>query len=439
MKMQGIISNAGLSFTLASVATFLGTTANVAPLQHYLVDNEEYFLQPNATGAYTAPNGGKYELIKSAEFAIVKVGSTTHALTRAANTIEFADGNGTQAVMEDGVVSFDFVTGATTSGKVLTANGSGGYTFEAPLVYTGSTTDSAVTAVGVDGVIGTTVKIDTAASNNILSNGANGLSVGLAGNDSSTITMSYDYGSKTMTANLRLDTVTTDNRLTLVNGGLVVKPYVVGANSTNFLTIDQATGEVDVTARTVISQHTVTTTELDGDTGAVWLTANEGSYEEGDFIMIPSEATAWVRTATASGAGSWEQVLVPSLDTAAIRAKFSGVNGVALDQLTGKISGVVDPATTGLSVGADGFAFDYTNVAVTDSTGISGSGADYATTLHAYLVKIAESAKKMFDTTATQFYLNGTVGGAAIIKKFYLDTDGALAMDTYTGVGDYPN
>lgn len=444
MKMQGIISNAGLSFTLASVATFLGTTANVQPLQHYLVEGEEWFLKPDTNGAYTAPNGGKYALVKSADYAQVKVGTATYDLTRASNIVEFEDGTGITAALSNGKVSFSFGSGTASNGKVLTANGTGGYTFETPQAYEGSTTDTSVTSV-VAGVIGTAVKVNTAATNNILQSGVDGLSVGLAGSGTNSIDTTYDINSHVLTADLRLNPAN-DNRASVDFQGLYVKQYKIGANSTGFATIDQATGEIDITARTIITQHTVTAQEiadtpsaLATPTGADWLANNAASYEEGDMVMIPSEATSWVRTATASGAGVWEQVLVPSLTDAGIRSKFDGQNGVALDQNTGVISGVVDPTTTGLSVGADGFAFDYTNVAVIDTTGISGSGTNYAMTLHAYLVKISESAKKMFDTTATQFYLSGTVGSTAIIKKFYLDSDGALACDTYTGGGDYPN
>jgi hypothetical protein len=431
MKMQGIVHDNGLSFSQASVVAFLlAATVNIQPLQHYLVDNDEWFLAPDTNGIYVAASGAKYALKKMSDYATVKVGGTTKQLTRGANVIEFSDGNGTIAVMEDGIVSFDFVTTGASQGKVLTANGNGGYTYETVQGYTGSTSDTAVVSV-VNGVVGSSVKVDTAASNNILTQGVNGLSVGLAGNDTATITMAYDYGSHTMSANLRVDAVDANNRLTLGSNGLVVKPYVVGANSTAFMTINQATGEVDVTARTIVTQHTVTTGELNGGTGAAWLAANAATYQEGDLIQIPTEGTAWVKTATSA----FEQVLVPSLTDAAIRSKFSATSGVALDQNTGAITGVVDPATTGLSVSATGFAFNYANVAVTDATGISGQGVNYATVLGSYLTTIAGYAQKMFDKTASEYFLTGN--GTTL--RFYVDTDGAPAVSTHTGAGSIPN
>lgn len=64
-KVKGIITDNGATFTEQSFNTFINTPTNyIEPLMCYLINNMEFFAEPNSNGQFTARNGQKYNLIR---------------------------------------------------------------------------------------------------------------------------------------------------------------------------------------------------------------------------------------------------------------------------------------------------------------------------------------------------------------------------------------
>jgi hypothetical protein len=460
MKIQGIISNGGASFTLASIAAFFVADPKnaIQPLMHYFVDGDEYLAKPNTNGAYTSATGAKYELVKSSDYAKVKVGASEYQFNRANNTLEVegaATGvSGVTATLgTNGKVILGFTTSDAVLGTVLTSDGVGGFTMSGVKAYTGLATNSTTTAVDANGVITSNLNVDTTAAANRLQVTASGVKV-LIGqiSVSSEITNTYNPSTGAMVGTLNVSTQA-DNRLQVLSGGVFVKPYTVGANSQQYMTIDQTTGEIDFTQKAIIKQRTVSAAEIAasvggtangetiaGGTVAAWLFDNKATTQEGDFLQFPSESLAFARTSVEDGtvALMYEQYKTPNLTQATGRSWFSAQNGVSYNSTTGVSEGVVAAGNSGLTVGPDGFNFNYVAQTAYDESGVMNGGTWLQTNLHALITATAVQAKKMFDTTATSYFLRGTMSnGVDRVLRFYVDEDGAPATEIYTGTGNY--
>jgi hypothetical protein len=450
MKIQGIISNGGTSFTLASIAAFFVAHPDnaIQPLMHYFVDGDEYLAKPNTNGAYTSATGSKYELVKSSDYAKVKVGALEYQFNRANNTLEVegaATGvSGVTATLgANGKVTLGFSTSNAALGSVLTSDGAGGFTMSGVKSYTGLATNSTTTAVDANGVITSNLNVDTTAAANRLQVTASGAKVLIAQTGvSNEITNTYNPATGVTLSTLNVSTQA-DNRLQVLPGGVFVKPYTVGVNSQQYMTVDQATGEFDLTPNAILKQRTVSAAEIaaatDG-TVAGWLADNKATTQEGDLLQFPSESLAYARTATADGtvAEMYEQYKTPSISESVVGSWFTAKNGIFYNSTTRTSEGVVAAGNSGLTVGPDGFNFNYVAQTAYDESGVMNGGTWLQTNLHALITATAVQAKKMFDTTATSYFLKGTMSnGVDRILRFYVDEDGAPATEIYTGTGNY--
>jgi hypothetical protein len=63
-KVKSIITDNGNSFTETTFDNYINLPNNfIQPLMCYLINNMEFFAEPNTNGLYTAQNGNKYNLI----------------------------------------------------------------------------------------------------------------------------------------------------------------------------------------------------------------------------------------------------------------------------------------------------------------------------------------------------------------------------------------
>lgn len=417
MKYTGIIRDGQASFTDSSLAAYLAAN-QIDPIQYYLVNNGLKWAKPDVNGAYTYTQPGTGTIVKYTLVSIAEGGAYT------------SEGFVGKTVGTDGTTSFKLIGNSEAEGKVLTVGAGDTVLAAFPYVRSKENGQSISTTVDANGVIKSEFVIDGTVSDNVLAQGANGAKVLLKGGvDASGITTTYDAVTGALKGALSISTDSEQRAKFGTDGKLLVPRYTVAAGSAQYMAVDQATGEITYTPATVAQQVTLTSAMIAAATGgtvAGWLADNAANpaYPEGTIVVVPSEAKSYVK-ADASNSTPWEQVLFPTLSDAAIRSKFSAVNGVAYDANTGVINGVVDPLTTGLSVGADGFAFDYQNVKVYDEAGIEGNKHWYQTTLHTLLTTIATYAKRPFDVTMEHFYMVKKDGSGNVIgsRKFMLDED----------------
>jgi hypothetical protein len=391
MKHQGIITKAdGSSFTMSEVVSFLGSNP-IKELQYYLVDGKARWAKPNTNGAYTSVNSRKYDLVLVGDGTgmSVKVGSSTYAFTEANSVLEVETASLLTSTLDTntGKVSLGMTSGAATTGQVVTADGTGGFTI------------STLAANYITGVAN-----------------ANGIQLAVTGG----------ILTPTMVAD-----PTTDQLLTVGSAGFVVPKLKIASTSQGALSYDGATNTLSLTALSVINKIPVadintwiTSTYSTSVTGG-----NSTVAQIGDWIIDTTNATVYVYTAepgTADGTiNDFTLVEKPALTAAQIRSNFSAINGVNYNATTGQYNGVVDAASNaGLTVGANGFKLDETVFKVIDNPGIMNQGLGYTTTLQALLDVISTYAKKMWDTTADHFYLKR----GAVVRKFFLDDDFVLAM-----------
>jgi hypothetical protein len=433
LKTKSIVTNNGATFSQASVATFLqGAGIFIEPLMTYLVDNDEWFAKPDVAGPYTARNGNKYTLVASgAKFATMKVGGTTHALTLANNVIE-AEGSGIATVsLSNGKFVFGATSGSATLGQRLSADGAGGFVFVDDVAYT-ATNGQAVSTSVTNGVISSELIIKSTADN-VLAKDASGAYVLVKGEAGNVVSTSYNAvtGAISATFNVSSDA---GNTIEARANGAYAKALTVSAGSAPYATITN--GELNITPLTIGTVTVVPT----GDISAWLPTSYTGTnFQEGDMVLFPASSMAFVHNGGATGTQSdFTQIQVPNLTQATVRSWLSAQNGVTYNPSTGVFEGVVAAGNSGLTVGATGFNFAYQNQTVYDESGIMDAGIFAPTTLHNLLKETGNYAKKMWDTTCTYFYMSGVLAdNTPVTKKFYLDGDGHLVYDVFTGGSDF--
>jgi hypothetical protein len=433
LKTKSIVTNNGATFSQASVATFLGGVGVfIEPLMTYLVDNDEWFAKPDVAGPYTARNGNKYTLVASgAKFATMKVGGVTHALTLANNVIE-AEATGIATVsLSNGKFAFGVTSGSATNGQRLAADGAGGFNFVDDLAYT-STNGQAVSTSIVDGVITSDLIIKSTADN-VLAKDASGAYVLVKGEAGNVVSTSYNAATGAVSATFNVSS-DAGNTIEARANGAYVQGITVASGSAQYAEI--VNGQLSLKPLAIKDVEVIATGDMAAWVGAGYTT---GSYQEGDMVLFPASSTAYVHNGGSAGTiADFTQIQVPNLTQATVRSWLSAQNGVTYNPTTGVFEGVVAAGNSGLTVGATGFNFAYQNQTVYDESGIMDAGIFAPTTLHNLLKETGTYAKKMWDTTCTYFYMSGVLAdNTPVTKKFYLDGDGHLVYDVFTGGSDF--
>ena len=424
-----------LTFTEASIAAFLAIAGNyVEPLMDYLINDDEWFCQPDAAGAYTARSGAKYNLVPSgAKYATMKVGGVTHQLTRQNNTIEATATGIATVTLTNGKFVFGATSGTATNGQKLVADGTGGFVFvdeDAALV---GANGQAVSTTVAGGFI-TSELIVSSTANNVLRKDGTGAFVLVKGKALDAITTSYDGVTGEVIANFNVSPDAGNSLIVRANGAFS-QSVTVAAGSAQYAQI--VGGELSLKPL-AIKDVQVTS----GDIDAAWIAANYATgteFQEGDMIMCPDVSKAYVNNGGTTGTmADFTQIQVPNLTATTVRSWLSAKNGVSYNPTTGEFVGVVAPGNTGLSVGVNGFNFAYQDQIVYDAAGIMNTGLNASATLHNFLTTTATYAKRMWDTTCTYYYMTGQLfDGSIVTKKFFLDGDGHLVYEIHTGGSDF--
>lgn len=428
IKQQGIVTNGGVSFTSANIATYLAANY-IEPLQYYLVDGRIYWAKPDPTSSYTSRSGSKYSLTlaggKASDIKI-KVGANEFNLPELNAKIEIATENFVAANVNTttGVVTLGIDATGAQAGQHLQWDGSA-FSYQHQYVRSESNTNGINLAVDQNGDLSATLNRYGHADNALKVDGSGVYTLlkGKVGND---VTTSYNATNGELSAEAVIST-SAKNLLKGGLGGLVVD-FDIHEDSQPYLEFDYTTNSLKVKQLLIKSVSVVGEgTVADQAAADTWLTDELANFQEGDMVMFPAISKSYMRSATA-----WEQVKVPALTEAAIIAMFSATDGASLDA-NGVIRVVIDPASTGLSRSASGIKFEYQNVKAYDYRGILGNGLHYETTLHTFITKVAEYAMKMFDWTAENFRMVKKDGSGNVVvgSVISLDNDGAMLVDVY--------
>lgn len=147
-------------------------------------------------------------------------------------------------------------------------------------------------------------------------------------------------------------------------------PINIGGDSVGMLTFNATTRELNVTNLNI----TTVTTSAEADIAGVVL--NEyplgTEYQEGDMIIIPADGTSWIHNGGVAGTvADFTKLTVPGTTDSAIRALFTGINGVEYNSTTGEFKGVVDPdAANDITLSAAGFMLDVSQAGVIDTNNL---------------------------------------------------------------------
>lgn len=154
-------------------------------------------------------------------------------------------------------------------------------------------------------------------------------------------------------------------------GDLEYKATVnIGGASNGMLTFNATTRELNITALAITGVSTSVEVDLPAEIAANYTVGDE--YQEGDVIIIPTDGTAWIHNGGSAGTvADFVKLTAPGTSDAAIRALFSGINGVEYNATTGEFKGVVDPdAANDITLSAAGFMLDVSQADVVDTNNL---------------------------------------------------------------------
>ena len=304
---------------------------------------------------------------------IASDGANTVSVTEEA-TLKFLGSGGVKVAVVSGEMRFSVDSTGQSAGKILTANGSGGVTWEAVSpAYITSITDTNSIDLTVSGAeLSAALKVDANSRNNISVSGS----------------------------------------------GVYVPKMQVAAGSSTRLAINPSTYEISVSPLSITDVVVDTTDENIGD----WVTHNYSGteYQEGDTVILTnaSPTETWIHNGGSAGTTSDWTRINDGISNAQIRALFSGVTPLSYNSGSGQFSlaGLTTYGTTGQIVTSTGTGWAYSTA---DSIASNITGAALTKT----------------DDTNVTLTLGGTHGTALLrAASITVGWDGQLAV-TRGGTG----
>lgn len=165
-------------------------------------------------------------------------------------------------------------------------------------------------------------------------------------------------------------------------GDLIYRmPVTIGAASSNFMTYNATTGELNMTSLGITNVSTSTEPNVAGVIANEYTAGTE--FQEGDTVIIPADGTVYIHNGgTVGDITDFTQITAPSTSGTAIRALFSGINGVSYNVTTGEFTGVVDPnVLNDITVSGTGFFVDVSESDVTDTQNLVAGSTGGTTTV----------------------------------------------------------
>ncbi|MFK7950359.1 MAG: hypothetical protein AB8G11_22410 [Saprospiraceae bacterium] len=246
--------------------------------------------------------------------------------------------------------------------------------------------------------------------------------------DSDTIDFSVTDG--VATASVKVS-ATAGNSIRKYSDGIYSKQLTVHADSANFLEIDDD-GKIVYKPLARINQFTATE-----DTLALWIAANYTAgteAQESDVVHIPTSGKSYQHNGGSAGdATDFTLIETPGIEDSAIRAKFSGGNGIDYTTATGVIAVKLDPTDNDATLSAAGLKVDVSAGAVTDTNTFG------ATTVQTMFDEITDDLKnevtyKAVDETITgNWEFDGTADFDAGVKfnsTVAVESGGSFLLNT---------
>jgi hypothetical protein len=254
--------------------------------------------------------------------------------------------------------------------------------------------------VDANGKLTSDVKISEA-PNNTLSQNLDGLFVNVptafltAKEDTSSIALTSTGGILTASVKFSADA---DNIVGGHADGIYAPDFSIHPDSVSFL---EKIGR-NIRVKQLLIKDVKVVTESDitaAGNSSTWLGDNLENYQEGDMAIMPSENTAWVKSAT-----GWEQVKMPNMTQAQILAYLHAGAFVTIGTDGTIAVKVSQDAGNNIKAGADGGLF-----VDVDQTLSNAGGADK--TINQHLIDLYGGV-----ATATKTFVNGITEDAGVVK-----------------------
>jgi hypothetical protein len=240
--------------------------------------------------------------------------------------------------------------------------------------------------------------------------------------DSDTIDLALD-GNGQLTASAKIS-ATADNAIQN-DSGLFAKQLKIAAGSADMLQID---GNYELSVKQLlITEPTVDAVSNDLAAALAANYANGDELQEGDVLIIVNEDSAYIHNGGNAGdATDFTQIKVP-LAEGAIRALFSGGDGLAYNSATGQFDVDLAAADNDLSFDGGKLKVDVSAADVSDTNDHSGSGAGATVSLQSLIDAIQGKVdEKAVDTSVLHKAGEETATGKKIMSAGFEVSGGSF-------------